>query len=140
MDHQVCFRCHVAKPLDEFYKHPMMANGRLGKCKVCTRKDVQDNYAKRREQYLAYEKTRQSPERVRKIKERKSKYPQRQKARVIIHNDIARGKITRQPCEVCGNPKVDAHHPDYSKPREVNWLCRKHHMERHRMEPPVNAV
>lgn len=28
---------------------------------------------------------------------------------------------------------VDAHHCDYSKPREVMWLCRKHHKAWHRL-------
>jgi hypothetical protein len=35
------------------------------------------------------------------------------------------------PCVVCGNPKTDGHHEDYSKVLDVVWLCRKHHMERH---------
>lgn len=44
---------------------------------------------------------------------------------------IKRGELTRQPCEVCGDPKVDAHHDDYSKPLDVRWLCRKHHRLHH---------
>ena len=44
------------------------------------------------------------------------------------------GIIVKQPCEVCGKLKVDAHHDDYSKPTEVRWLCRKHHSWHHRMK------
>lgn len=43
------------------------------------------------------------------------------------------GILDRQPCEVCGVTKVDAHHDDYNKPMEVRWLCRKHHNEHHRI-------
>jgi hypothetical protein len=43
------------------------------------------------------------------------------------------GILDRQPCEVCGEMKVDAHHDDYNKPMEVRWLCRLHHNEHHRL-------
>lgn len=52
-------------------------------------------------------------------------------ARKETRNAIRRGDIIKQPCEVCGNTKVDAHHDDYSKPLEVRFLCRKHHSEHH---------
>ncbi len=38
--------------------------------------------------------------------------------------------LDRQPCW-CGEPG-EAHHPDYGKPLNVIWLCRKHHAEIHR--------
>jgi hypothetical protein len=36
------------------------------------------------------------------------------------------------PCEVCGSPFAEAHHPDYDRPMLVNWYCRKHHQAEHR--------
>jgi len=47
---------------------------------------------------------------------------------------VARRKtrvLTRQACEVCGDTKSEGHHEDYSKPLEVIWLCREHHLLRH---------
>lgn len=41
------------------------------------------------------------------------------------------GELPRQPCEVCGDPKTDGHHDDYSKPLEIRWLCRSHHRQHH---------
>lgn len=43
---------------------------------------------------------------------------------------LRRGKITRQPCIVCGK-RAEMHHPDYAKPRDVVWLCRAHHLAIH---------
>lgn len=42
------------------------------------------------------------------------------------------GRLKRQPCEVCGAKDAEAHHPDYSKPLEVMWLCVPHHGAEHK--------
>jgi len=50
-----------------------------------------------------------------------------------VENAIKTGKLQRRPCEVCGAERAHAHHDDYSKPLDVNWLCAAHHRERHRL-------
>lgn len=43
---------------------------------------------------------------------------------------LRRGKLKRQPCEVCGTRKqIEMHHDDYSKPLAVRWFCRTHHTD-----------
>lgn len=60
------------------------------------------------------------------------------KARSMLRYYVDNGTIKRLPCEVCGNPKSEGHHADYSKPLDVKWLCREHHaIERRKDEPPV---
>ncbi|MCA0272385.1 MAG: hypothetical protein LCH69_10025 [Proteobacteria bacterium] len=44
---------------------------------------------------------------------------------------IRLGLIVREPCQVCGAVKADAHHPDYDRPLVVRFLCRKHHKQEH---------
>ena len=55
-------------------------------------------------------------------------------ARTAINIAIRAGKITRQPCQVCGAPDAQAHHPDYRQPLTVRWLCRVHHIAHHLIE------
>jgi hypothetical protein len=39
-----CFKCGIEKDLNDFYKHPAMADGHLNKCRECTKKDSVNNY------------------------------------------------------------------------------------------------
>ena len=41
-----------------------------------------------------------------------------------------RGKLLAEDCKVCGDP-AEMHHADYSKPLDVDWLCKKHHQALH---------
>ena len=131
-----CFKCGTIQPLANFYKHPQMPDGHVNKCKECNKKDVQENYAKRREQYLAYDQKRQqTPERKQKQLEYQRRRRANKRERYIAHtavgNAVRDGRLERLPCEVCGNAKSEGHHDDYSKPLDVRWLCFKHHREHH---------
>ena len=53
-------------------------------------------------------------------------------ARKALNNAIARGEVTRESCEVCGDDPAEAHHEDYAYPLSVVWLCRKCHRKWHR--------
>lgn len=52
------------------------------------------------------------------------------------HVYLRRGKLVREPCR-CGDPNSQMHHPDYDKPLQVEWLCRKCHLELHGSQPFV---
>ncbi len=133
---KVCFKCDKEKPVEEFYKHERMPDGYLGKCKECTKSDVRKNYSDKREQYAEYERERfKRPERKAKAieyqRQRREKNPEKYKATTAVGNAIRDGRLKKQPCEVCGTGKVQAHHDDYEKPLDVRWLCRKHHLQVH---------
>lgn len=134
-----CFKCGLALALDEFYRHPDMADGLLGKCKRCTRADVSSNYRKRKPQYASYEMRRSaSPSRkaakAEYQKRHRAKHPEKNRARQRVAYALRAGLLQRQPCERCGSVKSQAHHPDHSRPLDVQWLCVVHHREAERQE------
>lgn len=53
-------------------------------------------------------------------------------ARSRCNYALAKGKIVRTACAVCGAVKTEGHHDDYTKPLDVVFLCRAHHNARHR--------
>lgn len=63
------------------------------------------------------------------VKRFRQRHPEKVAAKNAVHNAIKRGKLQRQPCEVCGNPDVQAHHDDYTQKLAVRWLCVRHHAE-----------
>lgn len=129
-----CFKCRRVLPLGEFYRHPRMADGHLNKCKCCTKADVKANYCKTRAAQSAYwRQRRQQPDvRAKQSGYRKSykrRHPERFKAWSAVYKAVRAGRLLRLPCEVCGSPRTQAHHHDYSKPLDVRWLCFKCHRE-----------
>jgi len=133
-----CFKsnCHKhgeEQPFSEFYKHKQMADGYLGKCKTCTKKDVTENRNKNIEHYRLYDRDRgcrQLPEYQTQYRTRK---PNAYKAIIMVNNAKRDGKLFEESCEICGsNNRIHAHHDDYLKPLNVRWLCAAHHKQWHR--------
>ncbi|MER9840154.1 hypothetical protein NKJ59_02690 [Mesorhizobium australicum] len=42
---------------------------------------------------------------------------------------LKRGIIERQACQICGDERTDAHHPDHHFPLRILWRCRLHHKQ-----------
>ena len=55
----------------------------------------------------------------------------KQDVRYFTKACIKKGYIKKEPCAVCRNELVHAHHLDYSKPLDIMWLCREHHHDIH---------
>src|SRR5262245_4742864 len=63
---------------------------------------------------------------------------QRQLAGQLVQKSLKRGELIRQPCQVCGASSALAHHENYNQPLAVVWLCRSHHVKRHReLDPSI---
>lgn len=128
-----CFKCGSVKPLTDFYKHKSMADGHLNKCKECAKKDVHDHrHGKGRDRVLAYDRKRGLRQPPEYFKEYNAKYPEKAKARYALNNAVRDGLVSPLPCFECGE-HAEAHHPDYSDPLSVIWLCPAHHKQTHAM-------
>ena len=132
-----CFKCNTIKPLLEFYKHSMMADGHLNKCKECTKNDACKHREQNLEKIRAYDRARgKTPERIKLGTEItriwRAADKRRQRAHNAVRRAIVKGELTRMPCMRCGQQKTEAHHDDYDKPLEVMWLCTPCHKKRHK--------
>lgn len=131
---KTCFKCGQQKERSEFYAHPRMADGLLGKCKECAKRDVHLNRLDNPERLSSYERSRyQNPARKKtvseSIKRQRQRNPQKSWCRQRTARAVKSGILKKTPCCVCGAEKVQAHHEDYSKPLEVKWMCFKCHRE-----------
>jgi len=119
-------------------------------CAACHRERAKANRLKNIDRVRAYDRgrgyRRNNPETVRKwreankakINEKQRAYrrgnPEKYRARTAVGNALRDGKLTKPDrCQRCGEARpVEGHHHDYSKPVEVEWICRLCHGKEHR--------
>ena len=140
MDAKPCYKCHCVKPIDQFYPHKQMRDGRLNQCKECSKKSATEHRLANLEKVRQYDRMRASmPHRMaaaKKIQERWNKaHPDRRAANVKLGNAVRDGRV--KPWPVCAihdcSSKPEGHHPDYGTPLQVVWLCAAHHKQAHAM-------
>lgn len=157
---RVCTACKENKNVELFGKEKRTLLGITSECRVCFNKRIYKirakNYAYYREWHRKYSKEygRANYSKIsitERYKEYRKKYrvehrdrfnraitkwrlnnKEKMGAHTIVNNAIKLGKILRQNCTVCNEPKAHAHHENYKRPLDVIWYCRIHHMERHR--------
>ncbi len=133
---KVCFKCGLEKPMGDFYAHPSMGDGHLGKCKECTKRDVR-KHREENDSVREYDRRRYHADPARKARSRAvadkwaKENPHKRKAQGALAYAVRRGRVQRTSCEKCGKTKVQGHHEDYSRPLDVMWLCVRCHHRHH---------
>lgn len=151
---KTCNICNKREPDVAFYEN---VNSR---CKECHKAAVRANRRDKAAQYKEYEKRRyktnpnrsalakiyaQSDRGKEKAARSKKKYhernPEKRQARIKVSNAIRAGILCKpEKCERCGkyeiSRKIHAHHHDYMKPLEVEWICSGCHGLEHFGPPP----
>ena len=115
---KTCNKCGKTKDLSLFNKNKSKKDGFHEWCKECRKKESK----KYRDKYF--------PTRAIRKYNSPIETENKTKARRILNHAIRDGKVIKENCKKCGSP-AEAHHPDYNKPLEVDWYCKKHHTEAH---------
>lgn len=133
---KTCTKCGADKPLSEFNRRSLSKDGLRYECKSCHTL-VSTQYRDRNIDHVRVNDCRRNklPHRRALIKTAvanwSATHPERLRAKNILQGAVASGRINRQPCFVCGELITEAHHPDYSMPLDVVWLCKRHHEQVH---------
>jgi len=48
-----------------------------------------------------------------------------------VSTALKNGKLLKKNCQICDNIKSQAHHKDYNRPLDVEWLCATCHANEH---------
>lgn len=145
-----CSTCGLDLSLSLFHNKPDCEHGVASICKSCEKKYQQDRLRKKRldPQWVLNERKRQREKNqklrnaglIRKLTTEEmtqQKYrdiarnPEKNAARRKLSDAIRRGRLIPKPCEKCGILPSEGHHTDYTKPLDVMWLCKRHHVEIH---------
>lgn len=161
LTHKQCSTCKAYKLFNSFHRCDQAKDKLMYSCKECvsarsgvynetTRSNPEKHKREKELKRILYSSNVKNPEFVEKYKKKSkdrliskeqariyqynhiSKNPDKIRARNLAMKAIRRGDIVRLPCEVCGDELSEAHHDDYSKPLQVRFLCKIHHMEHHR--------
>lgn len=137
-----CKTCLVELPETDFYR---AGNYYLSECKTCWKARVK---ARRLTDPSVREYDRKRaklPHRIenatRITRAWRERNPDAAKAHRAVTYAVRSGKLTREPCEICGTRvHVHAHHKDYAKPLDVIWLCARCHHRLHALFPELEGA
>lgn len=138
----VCKSC--ARELDEgqFYAHPRAARGHHSTCKDCTRARVRTYRSTNADQVRAYDRWRGGlPHRKAAAAIYQATHPKPWVKKEWRSRNLEKGRAHTaaqkiplpDACQQCGaSSKLHRHHPDYTKPLLVEFLCPACHGRVHR--------
>jgi len=132
-----CTSCKIEKQSSDFPPQKLKKDGRSSHCRECHKKSYKKWYysggkivGRKANQRWRKKNTDKYKENTARNYTSKDKLtdPIKIKANMEFRKALKTGKIKREPCEFCGNPKSEGHHHDYTKPLLVRWVCKRHHL------------
>lgn len=115
-----CSRCETEKPLEAFHRDAKKSDGLSPWCKPCKNgRTVELHLQKRKD-----------PTKIESIRRHVYK---------AVEKALNNGTLVKpEKCPVCRltlpSREIQGHHHDYTKPLEVEWICRNCHIKQHKEE------
>ncbi len=133
---KTCKKCYIKKPLTDFHRKKNSRDGHRHECKICIKAyqaqpHIREIKKAASRKYYKTDKGRENEKKAAKKRNARVKDLTRDKVYYQVRRALHYGVLTKQPCEVCGNENSQAHHHDYEKPLDVNWLCQRCHGREH---------
>ncbi len=121
---KLCGNCDTAKPLSYFHRRSInKTDGRAPWCKDCARDCA-----------VKHSREHPNPNRAKNARVHRAANLNKERARAAVRIAIESGELTRPKecpnCSVIGI--IEAHHSDYDKPLQIEWLCHRCHSVEHR--------
>lgn len=134
-DTRACPTCGIGVTVT----HSMLLRRRYY-CAPCLREHTRRSYLRNRQARLDDYRNRRSNEdflawEANYLQRTKSDHEIKRAARRAVRRAVASGRLVKGLCKGCGVDSVQAHHSDYSKPLDVQWLCPQCHGREHRKKP-----
>ena len=145
MKTKVCSRCKQEKSKSEFFLSRRAKDSLQDWCKTC-KLSYQRSPTGKESKKKSGKKYRQSPAgreaQKKSDKKQRLKFPEKEKARQAVKYAVGIGGLIRPwYCELCFiTCQPEAHHLDYSKPLEVEWLCFDCHKKLHKREDVMEFI
>ena len=140
MKKKFCKKCKNLLSINDFGILKKEKDGHNHYCKLCCKKWCRKwksnimNEKKQRKADKKYQARKRALGLVDKTEEARLynlKNPKASRAQRAVYMAIKKGDLIRGECELkdntCSKAKTQAHHEDYDKPLDVNWLCPSHH-------------
>lgn len=140
MKKKKCKKCEEIKGFADFYAHRGMLDGHLSFCKSCVKKRVSDHYMEnvdemRVREKKRYQKRKSDPEFIKRTRLASKRYKEKYKITSSHYRklkDKNPSECSRCKVSVSEVSSIHGHHPDYSNPLDVVWLCPSCHKLEHR--------
>ena len=138
-----CSTCEEKRDESRFHKRAASNDGLAARCKTCQKvyDKARSKDPAREEARRIYAQTEEGKLNSNKAKaEYRKRNPNKTKAHSMAARAIKNSNLFKEPCEVCSEENVHAHHDDYAKPLNVRWLCSLCHSKWHKKNGPgINA-